>query len=84
MTDADKRKAYLEWINEYTNQDFTDDDSLPFSIDLALEKLVDLDSSDEIGVESKSQGGKSISFASKDGIPANVMRLIEPFRKVTW
>lgn len=81
MTDEEKRAAYLEWINNKTGQNYTDDDTLPVIVELILEKLVELDNT-EVNIKSKSQGGRSITFV--DGMPKRIEELIASIRKVKW
>lgn len=84
MTEAEKKVAYLQWINQETGQNFVDDDSLPALIDLALEKLLEMDANAKIGIEQISQGGRTVSLTNCNRIPEVIIKLISPYRKVKW
>lgn len=84
MTDEEKRAAYLEWINEKTGQSYVDDETLPGVIDLALEKLLEMDANAKIGIEQISQGGRTVSLTNCNRIPEVIIKLISPYRKVKW
>jgi hypothetical protein len=81
MTESEKRAAYLEWINHKTGQNYVDDDSLPAVVELILEKLMELDGQD-VNVKSKSQGGRSVTFA--EDMPGQIKELMNSVRKVKW
>lgn len=80
MTDEEKKEAYLEWINNKTNQDFTLEEAPPV-INLALEKLMEMDG-EQVNVKSKSKGGRSVTFV--EGVPKLINELISGFRKLSW
>lgn len=84
MTDEEKKAAYLEWINEETGQKFEDDETLPGTIDLAIEKLMEMDSNSKIGIEQISQGGRSVTITNRNRIPEVIIGLISGYRKVKW
>ena len=84
ITDEDKRAAYLQWINEETGQGFVDDETLPATIHLAIEKLLEMDSNTEIGIEQISQGGRTVSLTNRNRIPEVIFSLIGFCRKVKW
>ena len=84
MTAEEKRAAYLGWINEETGQSFEDNEALPGTVNLALEKLMEMDENVVIGIEQVGQGGRAVKFVNRNRIPAVVMELISSFRKVKW
>ncbi len=84
MTVEDKRAAYLQWINEETGQGFVDDETLSATINLALEKLLEMDANTEIGIEQISQGGRSVSLTNRNRIPEVIIQLVGPYRRVKW
>ena len=83
MTEEEKRAAYLEWINAETGQNYTEseEESLPALVELALEKLLEMDG-DKVNIKSISQGGRSITFA--DGVSGKMVDLLKPLRKLRW
>lgn len=81
MTDAEKRAAYLAWVNEETGQKYVDDESLPILVELILDKLLQMDG-DQVNVKSASQGGRSITFA--EGMPEKIKELMKSLRKLRW
>lgn len=84
MTADEKRAAYLEWINAEIGQSFEDDETLPATINLAIEKLMEMDENVVIGIEQVNQGGRSVKLLNRNRIPAVVTELVASFRKVKW
>lgn len=74
-----ERENYLRWIEEYTNNQF-DRDNLPGGVALALERLEELHKQNPT-VTSERVGDLSRSF-STDGIPAQVVELLRPYRRL--
>lgn len=82
MTDEEIRVAYLEMINNYTNQSFVDDETLPAVINLALSKLIDVNNTSP-NVQSETEGGISKSYF-KSELPPQIKMMIAPYRKLSW
>ena len=85
MTDQEKEDAYLQWIKSETNQDFVNDsgeEAIPLDVQLAVDKLMDLDSKDRAGVKSQAKGMVKTSF--EEGIPKEIYDIISNHRKLSW
>ena len=85
MTDEQIKQAYKEWIKDYCNNDFLNEDEeeeLPGGVELALEKLEEMHSQSP-NVASESVSDLSRSFFSSD-IPDNIKSLLRPYRRVSF
>lgn len=81
LTEEELRTAYLEWIQDETNNKF-DLGKLPAGVKVALDLLAKLDPL-EFNIASESIGDLSQSFAvNDDGIPLKVMRWLKPYYKL--
>jgi len=75
------RKAMLDWINGYCNQNFKEPD-IPPGVELALKKMID-SSTIPSGVSSQSVGGVSVSYSGADqGVLREVEKLLSPYVKM--
>jgi len=84
MTDTEKKEAYLEWIKDYCNNDFLDDEGvevIPATVNLAIDKLMEADSI-PAGLDSEKKGSKSVSF-SEDRYK-DIKPMLAPYRKLRW
>ena len=84
MTDTEKKEAYLEWIKDYCNNDFLDDEGvevIPATVNLAIEKMLEADKI-PAGVSSEKQGGKSVSFS--ENRYKDIKPMLSPYKKVRW
>ena len=75
------KAAYLGWIEDYCNNRF-DKNSPPWGVQLALEKLMEIHRQSP-NIASESVGDLSRSFFSGD-IPANIKKLLQPYRRLTF
>ena len=83
MTDEELRTAYKEWIKDYCNNDFLNDEGveeLPGGVELALDKLVN--DYETVGVVSESKGRISYDYAA--GIPPEIKSMLDQYRKMKW
>ena len=83
MTDEELRTAYKDWIKDYCNNEFLNDEGveeLPGGVELALNKLVN--QHDRIGVTSESKGRISVDYA--EGMPNEVLSMLKQYRKMKW
>jgi len=80
MTEAEVREAYLEWINDFCNQNYTEDD-MPGGVKLALDQLVKM-SALPVGVTSESVADLSRSFSIAQEIPAPIRTKLYPYRRM--
>lgn len=75
------RRAMLDWINGYCNQEYTES-NIPAGVELALRKMID-STSIPVGVTSQSVGGVSVSYAGTDqGVLREVEKLLAPYVKM--
>lgn len=77
MTEDEIRVAYLEWIKDYCNNDFST--GIPGGVSLALDKLVAQHGRDS-NVASKTAVDLSQTFFDSD-IPKDIKRLLKPYRR---
>ena len=77
MTEQELHDAYLEWVRDYCNDDFTE--GIPGGVTLALGKLVARHGQDS-NIASEQAGDLSQSFFSDD-IPKDIKRLLRPYRR---
>lgn len=78
----------IEAIQDYCNQDFTDEDgafNLPGGIQLAVSKLIEYQMNKPAGVQSYSLARESTTWATgESGLPKEVESLCEPHRVVRF
>lgn len=77
MTEQEIMDAYLEWVKDYCNNDFTE--GIPGGVTLALEKLITRHGQDS-NIASETAGDLSQSFFDSD-IPKDIKRLLQPYRR---
>lgn len=81
MTEEQVRQAYLEWIEDYCNNEF-DKDDLPGGVELALDQLVKIDPMD-FNIKSESIGDLSQTFSSSEGdIPKFIYKWLNPYKRL--
>lgn len=91
MTEAEKRAAYLEWINRYCKQAWVDEyvdpltqetvaSTIPLGVELILQEIVKKNPA-EWNVTSKSFEGLSVSYSGEGPLDAFKLHL-RPYRKV--
>lgn len=80
MTEQEVREAYLEWIKDYCNNDFTN--GIPGGVNLALDKLVARHGQDS-NIASEQVGDLSRSFFDND-IPKDIKALLRPHRRLKY
>lgn len=85
MDAAVLQQAYFDTLKEHLNN-FRDIQALneaPKPIQLAVEKLIKYDSRDTT-VKSESIADLSKTYTDYEGLPADVLALIKPYKKVCW
>lgn len=81
MTKEELKSAYLEFIEDETNNTFNKE-SLPGGVKISLDLLVKLDPL-EFDIASESLSDMSQTFATnEDGIPLKVMRWLKPYYRL--
>ncbi|MGJ0848183.1 hypothetical protein ACR77J_15945 [Tissierella praeacuta] len=80
MTEIEVKQAYLEWIEDYTNNKF-DKDNLPGGIKLALNNLVELDPL-SFNVVSEKLSDMSQTFTNDGNIPKFIYNWINPYKRL--
>lgn len=80
MTEEQIRQAYLEWIEDYTNNKF-EKDKLPGGIRLALDNLMQLDPL-SFNVVSEKLSDMSQTFANDGDIPKFIYNWINPYKRL--
>lgn len=80
MTTEELKAAYLEWIEDYTNNRFNES-NLPGGVKLALNQLIELDPM-MFNISSESIGDLSQSFSNEGGIPKYIYNWINPYKKL--
>ena len=74
-----------EAIKDYLNNDFegATGDSLPLSVQRAIEKMVEMENNTVTGVSSKTQIGGVVTYSyTSDEIPKSVKQMINKYRKM--
>lgn len=80
MTREEMKIAYLEWIEDYTNNKFKDD--LPGGIKLALNLMVEIDPL-KFNVVNEKLSDMSVTYANEGGgIPKHILNYISPYKRV--
>jgi len=85
MTDAELKTFYKNWIKDYCNNDFLDDEgneNLPAGVELVLDKLVDFHKQD-LNVASEKIADLSVSYF-QDQIPTRIKQMLDPYKKMKW
>lgn len=84
MIEEEKRQAYYRFIQDELNN-FKDIplDQAPGPVKLAIEKLMEYDTRDAT-VQSESIGDLSQTFHELEGLPSDVLSLLQPYRRVKW
>lgn len=79
MEKAERREAYLWYIEDYCNNLF-DKENLPGGIKLALNRLEEIDPL-RLGVASETVGDLSITYSteSNEAIPNNIKIMLAPY-----
>ncbi len=85
MTDQQIREAHLSWINDFCNQEYTEDD-MPGGVKLILNKLIAMNAL-PIGVthvRGESVADLSRTFGgSVDGeLPTSIKVMLYPYRRI--
>ncbi len=80
MTLVEIKLAYLEWIEDYTSNQF-DIDNLPGGIKLALDNLVELDPLD-FNITSEKLSDMSQTYANDGNIPKFIYNWINPYKRL--
>ena len=84
MTDEQLKEHLKEWVKDYCNNSFLDDDDLedlPGGVELFIEKGVEYMSNQQ-GKTSESLGDYSVSFDTN--MPESLLKLLRPYRKVRF
>ncbi|AZO96137.1 hypothetical protein [Halocella sp. SP3-1] len=83
MTDEEIRAAYLELIKGYCNNNFIVDDIevIPAPVNLAVDKLMEMDSVNP-NLKSQTEGGIAASY--HESLPPKIKMMIAPYRKLAW
>lgn len=81
MTSEDLKIAYLEFIEDETNNKF-DENNLPGGIKIALDLLVKLDPLDFDVVSEKLSDMSQTFAANEKGIPLKVMAWLKPYYRL--
>jgi hypothetical protein len=85
MTEQELHDAYLEWIKDYCNNEFLNEDGedvLPGGVTLTIEKLMSRHGQDS-NIASEQVGDLSQSFFSDD-IPKDIKSLLRPYRRIKF
>ena len=77
MTEEQLKLSYLEWIEDYTNNEF-DVDNLPGGIKLALDNLTEIDPL-QFNVVSEKLSDMSQTFNNNGDIPKYIYNWIKPY-----
>lgn len=81
MTPEQLKQAYLEFIENETNNKFNID-NLPGGVKIALDLLVELDPLDFDIVSEKISDLSQTFVANEKGIPLKVMRWLKPYYRL--
>lgn len=82
MTKEELRVTYLEWIEDYCNDEF-DIGDLPGGIKLALDNLTELDPL-SFNVSSEKLSDMSQTFTNDGSVPKFIYNWLSPYRKLRW
>lgn len=80
MSREEIQRAYLEWIEDYTNNKF-DILKLPGGIKLALDTLTDIDPF-SFNIVNEKLSDMSQSYANDGNIPPFIYRWIDPYKRL--
>lgn len=80
MTEEQVRQAYLDWIEDFCNNEF-DKYNLPGGVKLALDQLVKIDPLD-FNIASESMADLSQTFANDGDIPKFIYKWIDPYKRL--
>lgn len=80
MAPGEIKQAYLEWIEDYTNNKF-DKDNLPGGVKLALDNLVKIDPL-RLNILSEKIADLSQTYANDGNIPQFIYNWIKPYKRV--
>jgi hypothetical protein len=80
MTPEEIKQAYLRWIEDYCNNKF-DKDSLPGGVELALEKLVEIDPPHR-NITSEKLSDMSQTYANDGNIPKFILKWLSPYKRL--
>lgn len=80
MTPEEIKQAYLAWIEDYCNNKF-DKENLPGGIELALEKLVEMDPMD-FNITSEKLSDMSQSYANDGDVPKFILKWLSPYKRL--
>lgn len=84
MTDEQLKAHLKEWVKDYCNDDFLDEDEaedLPGGVEVFLDRAASYFKS-QSGKTSESLGDYSVSFDAD--IPRSLLKLLTPYRKVRF
>lgn len=82
MTPEEIKQAYLNWIEDYCNNEF-DKDNLPGGVKLALDQLVEIDPLD-FNIASEKLSDMSQTYANDGDIPKFIYKWLNPYKKLRW
>ncbi|HSH50850.1 MAG TPA: hypothetical protein VK982_03915 [Bacteroidales bacterium] len=82
MTPEEIKQAYLNWIEDYCNNEF-DKANLPGGVKLALDQLVEIDPLD-FNIASEKLSDMSQTYASDGDIPKFIYKWLNPYKKLRW
>lgn len=80
MTPEEIKQAYLEWIEDYSNNKF-DKDNLPGGVKLALDNLVKIDPL-RLNILSEKIADLSQTYTNDGNIPQFIYNWIKPYKRV--
>ncbi len=85
MTDEEIRVAYLSWINDFCNQEYTED-NMPGGVKLILNKLIAMDAlpvgATNIRSESVADLSRSFGGTADGELPTPIKILLYPYRRM--
>jgi len=82
MTPEEIKQAYLNWIEDYCNNEF-DKDNLPGGVKLALDQLVEIDPLD-FNIASEKLSDMSQTYVNDGDIPKFIYKWLNPYKKLRW
>lgn len=80
VNEIETRAAYLDWINEFCGQEYTEANA-PGGVKLAIEQLLKM-SKLPVGVGSESVSDLSRSYTIAQEIPATIRTNLYPYRRM--
>ncbi|SNR95525.1 hypothetical protein SAMN05446037_100269 [Anaerovirgula multivorans] len=83
MTDEQIKDALTDWVKDYCNNDFIEDEVevLPGGVLLFLNQAVEF-TKKQTGITSESLGDYSVSFETD--FPASMLKLLSPYKRVKF